>query len=88
MLPPMDDNGGGPGEAAPASSSRWATATARAAVLLAASVVGFVVFPNWLVGYLSTRVTPTGRDILLAIWLPVGVVLVGFLFARVTARDR
>ncbi len=46
----------------------WPGAIASAAAMVITSVVGFVLIPNWLIGYLSLRVSPKMRDLLVTGW--------------------
>lgn len=54
-----------------ARNDGWAGALARAAIVLIASFVGFVIVPDRLVSYLATRVVPRTRDGLVVLWVVV-----------------
>jgi Na+/pantothenate symporter len=74
------------GETDSTDAIEWVPAAVRAAIILAASVVGFIAFPNWLVGYLSLRVIPTARDLLVGAWFVVALFLVGLVFVRAASE--
>ena len=52
--------------AAPTRS--WARAIVAAAVMIVLSFVALVLVPNTLLGYLTTRVVPTWRDLLVVLY--------------------
>lgn len=54
-----------------ARNDGWGDALVRAALVLIASFVGFVIVPNWLVTYLATRAVPRTRDGLVVLWVVV-----------------
>jgi hypothetical protein len=60
----------------------WPVATIRAAIVLVASVVMFVVVPDRLLGYLSTRIVPEWRDFLMLLYSGVAFVVGCWLFVR------
>ena len=60
----MSSDSVGPGEG-------WIRAVAKAGLLLAAAFAGFAILPDWLVGFLSPRVSPGIRDALIAAWVTV-----------------
>ena len=64
-------------------SDSWAVAGAKAALLLALSIVGFVLVPDRLLVFLSTRVAPHVRDLLVVAWVVVAFVVLALLFTRV-----
>lgn len=68
--------------------SDWAGAALRGLGVLASCIVLFVLFPNWLVGYLALRVTPTGRDLILSGWFGVAFVLGCVVFVRLQPRGK
>ena len=63
-----------------ARSDGWVDALVRAAVVLVASFLGFVVFPHWLVTFLATRVVPRTRDGLVVLWVVVFFVAMCYAF--------
>ena len=68
------------------ASSSWGRAIALGAAILLVILVTLILIPNALLGYLSTRVTPNARDlIVVAVWL-VGFVLCCVLFVRLQRR--
>lgn len=68
-------------------SMTWGEALLRAAVLLVASVVVFLVVPDRLIAWLSLHVAPRLRDLLVTLWTAVAFVGVAYLFVRLQ-RDR
>jgi membrane-anchored protein YejM (alkaline phosphatase superfamily) len=64
----------------------WRSAVVRAAILLVASVVAFVVVPDRLLAYLSLHVAPAVRDLLVTGWIAVAFVGVAVLFVRLQGR--
>jgi hypothetical protein len=61
----------------------WVAPTVRAAVMLVASVIVFLVIPNRLLGYLSVHLLPTARDLLVTLWWAIAFVFACWLFVRV-----
>jgi len=51
-------------------------------------LVAFGLVPNWLLDRLATRVTPTGRDLVIVGWWLVAVVGCTWLFLRLQGRER
>jgi hypothetical protein len=70
------------------AGSDWAGAALRGLGILASCIVLFVLFPNWLVGYLALRVTPTGRDLILSGWFGVAFVLGCVVFVLLQPRGK
>jgi hypothetical protein len=64
-------------------SDSWAVAGAKAALLLALSIVGFVLVPDRLLVFLSTRVAPHVRDLFVVAWVVVAFAVLAVLFTRV-----
>lgn len=52
----------------------WGRASVKAAVVLAAAVVGLLVVPDRLVAVLAQRVSPGVRDLLVTGWVVVALV--------------
>jgi hypothetical protein len=65
----------------------WVTAAVRAAVVLIASVIVFIVVPDRVLAYLSLHVAPGVRDLLVTLWILVAFVGVAWLFVRMQ-RER
>jgi hypothetical protein len=83
----------GPRADAPAAELRgsaqgWGTAIARAVLMLAVVFVAFALFPNWLLDRLATRVTSTGRDLILVGWWIVALVGCAWFFVRLQVKER
>jgi hypothetical protein len=70
----------------PSSDASWGEAIVRAAILLVASVVVFMVVPDRLIAYLSLHVAPAVRDVLVTSWTVVAVCVVAALFVRLQRR--
>lgn len=66
--------------------SRIAPSTLRAvigaAVMIVLSYLAFVLVPNTLLGYLSTRVVPTWRDLIVVTWWAAAFVGCCWVFVR------
>ncbi len=60
----------------------WVAPTVRAVVMLAVSVIVFLVIPNRLLGYLSVHLVPTARDLLIAVWWVFAFAFACWLFVR------
>lgn len=58
----------------------WAWGIGQAAVVMLASYLAFVLIPNNLLTYLSTRTAPFTRDLLVTLWWIVGFVACCWLF--------
>jgi hypothetical protein len=70
------------------SVQSWGAAIASAVVMLVAVFVAFALVPTWLLDRLATRVTPTGRDLIIVGWWLVGLVGCSWLFVRLQGRER
>ena len=70
------------------SAQGWGTAIARAVVMVAVALVALGVIPNWLLDRTATRLTTTGRDLVLLAWWVVALVLSGWVFVRLQGRER
>jgi len=64
----------------------WIPAAWKAAVLLIAAIVGFVVVPDRLVAYLSLHVAPRTRDAILLLWSVFWFVVLSFAFVLLQRR--
>jgi hypothetical protein len=60
----------------------------KAAVVLIAAVVGFIVAPDRIVAYLSPRVAPRTRDAIVLLWSIFWFVALSFAFVRLQRRRR
>ena len=69
-------------ESASGRGDGWGTALVKSVVILVLSVVGFGVVPDRLVSYLSLHMSPTGRDLLVSLWVLVFFVFLCVLFVR------
>ncbi len=63
-------------------------AVVRAVAMLLVVFVAFAIVPNWLLGRLATRVTSTGRDLILVGWSTIAFVGSGWLFVRLQRGER
>ena len=66
----------------------WASATWKAALVLVAALVGLVVVPDRLLAFLSTRVTPRLRDLIVAAFAVLAFVLLSLAFVRLQRGRR
>ncbi len=69
-----------------ARNDGWGGALVRAAVVLIACFMGFVIVPNWLVDYLATRVVPRTRDGLVVLWVVVFFVAMSYGFVALQRK--
>lgn len=65
------------------ATERWRRASTIAAALLVVGVVGFVVVPDRLLAFLSTRTAPRTRDALVVLYVVVFLIAISWLFVRV-----
>lgn len=65
----------------------WSRAALAAAVMVVASAAGFVLIPNQLIAYLSLRVSPKERDLLVTGWWALAFVGCCWLFVRLQSRE-
>jgi hypothetical protein len=65
----------------------WSVASGRAAIIVVASLLLFAIVPDRLLGYLSTRVVPRWRDLLMVVYLAAAFVVSCWLFMRLQ-RER
>ncbi len=66
----------------------WGAAALKALAMIAISFLVFVLVPNSLLAYLTTRMTPTGRDLVVATWWLVAFVVACWIFVRLQRRRR
>jgi hypothetical protein len=65
----------------------WGRALSKGAVILTASLVGFVVVPNELLAYLPLHgVAPAPRDAIVAVWMTIWFVATSVVFVRLQRR--
>jgi len=69
------------------ATERWRRSSAIAAVLLVVAVVGFVVVPDRLLAFLSTRTGPRTRDALVVLYVVVFFIALSWLFVRVQREE-
>ena len=69
-------------------TTSWIRATALAALMIVVSVVVFAFVPDRLLGYLTVRVAPNIRDLLVTLWWAVAFVGACFLFVRLQRAER
>jgi hypothetical protein len=81
----MDIPPTGPGAVGDGS---WGVASVKAVAMIAISFLVFVLVPNSLLGYLTTRMTPTGRDLVVAAWWLAAFVVACWIFVRMQRRRR
>jgi hypothetical protein len=58
----------------------WGRGLLKAALVLILAWGGFLFIPNKLIAYLTTRVTPHARDLLVTLWVLVFFVALSWLF--------
>lgn len=80
----MGSNGGPVGR----RGGSWASAVVGAAVMILVSFLVFVLIPNSLLAYLTTRMTPTGRDLVVVTWWVFAFVISCIVFVRLQHRGR
>ena len=64
----------------------WARDIGLAAVMLLTSYLVFILIPNNLLTYLSTRTVPFTRDLLVTLWWAVAFVAACWLFVRLQRK--
>jgi hypothetical protein len=64
----------------------WPAASIRAVIVLVASVILFVLVPDRLLAYLSTRIVPGWRDFLMLLYWGAAFVVGCWLFVRLQRR--
>lgn len=77
-----------PEDAVVPATTSWGRAALAALAMVVVSFLVFVLIPNTLLGYLTTRMTPTGRDLVVAAWWAFGFVLACVIFVRLQPRRR
>jgi len=66
----------------------WSRAVVAAAIVVVASAAAFVLIPNQLIGYLSLRVSPKERDLLVTGWWVLAFVGCCWLFVQLQPRRK
>ncbi len=69
-----------------ADARSWGAAFIAAAVMVLLSFLAFVLIPNSLLGYLTTRMTPTGRDLVVVGWWTLAFLISCVVFVRLQRR--
>ncbi len=64
----------------------WGNALFHAVVMVALSFIAFVLIPNTLLGYLTTRMTPVGRDLVVTGCWAVAFLIVCVVFVRLQQK--
>jgi hypothetical protein len=67
-------------------AERWPAAWLRAAIILVLAVAGFMIVPDRLLVYLSTRVTPHARDALVTLWTVAFFIALSWIFVALQRR--
>lgn len=70
------------------STTSWGRAVVTSAIMVVVSFLFFILIPNTLLGYLTTRLTPTGRDLVVAAWWAFAFALACVIFVRLQGRRR
>lgn len=70
------------------STTSWGRAIVTSAIMVVVSFLFFILIPNTLLGFLTTRLTPTGRDLVVAAWWVVAFVVACVIFVRLQGRRR
>jgi hypothetical protein len=66
----------------------WGRELLKAALVLILAWGGFLLIPNKLLAYLTTRVTPHARDALVTLWVLVFFVVLSWLFVMLQKGRR
>jgi hypothetical protein len=72
----------------PVARTSWGAAILASVLMVGVSFLLFVLIPNTLLGYLTTRMTPTGRDLVVAGCWALGFVLASLIFVLLQPRRR
>jgi FtsH-binding integral membrane protein len=80
------DSGVQQAESGPRATS-WGAATLRAAIMVVYSFLVFALIPNSLLAYLTTRLTPTARDLVMVGWWVLAFVVGCVVFVRLQPRS-
>jgi hypothetical protein len=71
-----------------ADARSWGAAFLAAAVMVLLTFLAFVLIPNSLLGYLTTRMTPTGRDLVVVGWWILAFLICCVVFVRLQRRAK
>jgi hypothetical protein len=71
-----------------AGARSWGAAFLAAAVMVLLTFLSFVLIPNSLLGYLTTRMTPTGRDLVVVGWWTLAFLICCVVFVRLQRRAK
>jgi hypothetical protein len=71
-----------------ADASTWGGDSIRAVVMVMLSYLAFVLIPNTLLGYLTTRMTPVGRDLVVTGFWTLAFLIVCVVFVRLQQRGK
>jgi len=75
-------------DSGPKATTSWGAATLAAIAMVVVSFLLFVLIPNTLLAYLTTRMTPTGRDLVVASLWALGFVVACVIFVRLQPRRK
>ncbi len=78
----------GKGQGSPGSVDTWGSSILKAALILILAWAGFLFVPNQLLGFLSRRVTPHARDLLVTLWVVVFFVALSVVFTALQKGRR
>jgi hypothetical protein len=70
------------------SAMSWGGAILGAAAMVLLSFLVFVLIPNSLLGYLTTRMTPTGRDLVIVGWWALAFLIASLVFVSLQHRGK
>jgi hypothetical protein len=70
------------------NQDRWAPEALRAVAILVLAWAGFLLVPDRLLAYLTTRVTPHARDALVAGWVAIYFVVLCWVFVALQRGRR
>lgn len=76
------------GGRSPGSVDTWGSSILKAALILILAWAGFLFVPNQLLGFLSQRVTPHARDLLVTLWFVFFFVALSVVFVAVQKGRR
>ena len=69
-------------------TTSWGAALLGAAAMILLSFLVFILIPNSLLAYLTTRMTPTGRDLVVVAWWALAFVASCVVFVRLQRRGK
>lgn len=71
-----------------AGASSWSAASLSAGLMVLLSYLAFALIPNTLLGYLTTRMTPIGRDLVVTGGWALAFLIVCGVFVRMQRRGK